>query len=34
MYENKNYQKKEIEFEYREGLDWTNEEETPFCFME
>lgn len=32
MYENKNYQKKEIESEYRKSLDWTNKEETPFLF--
>ena len=32
MYENKNYQKKEVEPEYRDYIDWTNEEETPYLF--
>lgn len=32
MYENKNYQKKKVESEYRVGIEWTDEEETPFLF--
>lgn len=32
MYENKNYQKKKVESEYRIGIEWTNEEETPYLF--
>ena len=32
MYENKNYQKKKVEPEYRVGIEWTEEEETPFLF--
>lgn len=32
MYENKNYKKKKVESEYRVGIEWTDEEETPFLF--